>query len=97
MIADYCFFLNLVVTSERIRLMQVDPSEITKKYAKKMQYLDTVRDGSEGELSIGYWSCDGVAAEVGEPRPRPDDAVRRRGYDRGERQRRSVTVKALGI
>ena len=48
-------------------LLIIDPSEITKKYAKKMQYLDMVRDGSEGELSIGYWTCDGVAAEVGEP------------------------------
>lgn len=47
--------------------MIIDPSEITKKYAKKIQYLDTVRDGSEGVLSIRYWTCDGVAAEVGEP------------------------------
>ena len=35
-------------------LLIIDPSEITKKYAKKMQYLDMVRDGSEGERSIGY-------------------------------------------
>ena len=34
-------------------LLIIDPSEIAKKYAKKMQYLDTVRDDSEGELSIG--------------------------------------------
>ena len=32
-----------------------------------MQYLDTVRDGSEGGPSRRYWTCDGVAAEVGEP------------------------------
>ena len=48
-------------------LLIIDPSEIAKKYASKMQYLDTVRDGSEGGLSSGYWTCDGVAAEVGEP------------------------------
>jgi hypothetical protein len=48
-------------------LLIIDPSEVTKKYAKKMQYLDMVRDGSEGGLSSGYWTCDGVAAEAGEP------------------------------
>lgn len=56
--------------SERIRedtLLIIDPSEIAKKYAKKMEYLDTVRDGTEGGLSSGYWTCDGVAAEAGEP------------------------------
>lgn len=30
-------------------LLIIDPSEITKKYAKKMQYLDRVRDGSQGD------------------------------------------------
>ena len=34
-------------------LLIIDPSETAKKYAKKMQYLDTVRDGSDGGLSIG--------------------------------------------
>jgi hypothetical protein len=48
-------------------LLIIEPSEIANKYARKMQYLDTVRDGSEAGLSSGYWTCDGVAAEVGEP------------------------------
>ena len=47
-------------------LLIIDPSDITKKYARSMEYLDMVRDGSEGELSNGYWTCDGVACEVGE-------------------------------
>jgi len=48
-------------------LLIIDPSEITKKYAKKMEYLDKVRDDSEKGLSSGYWACDEVAAEAGEP------------------------------
>jgi hypothetical protein len=56
--------------SSRIRddtLLIIDPAEIIKKYASKMQYLDGVRDGIEAGPSSGYWACDGVAAEVGEP------------------------------
>ena len=40
-------------TERACRGLIIDPSDITKKYAKKMQYLDTVRDGTEGGLSIG--------------------------------------------
>jgi len=45
-------------------LLILDPSDIRKKYAKKMQYLATVRDGSEGELGNGYWTCNVAATEV---------------------------------
>lgn len=45
-------------------LLILDPSDIRKKYAKKMQYLATVHDGSEGELGSGYWTCNVVATEV---------------------------------
>jgi hypothetical protein len=45
-------------------LLIIDPSDITKKYAKKMQYLATVRDGSEGQLAEGYWVCNVVGAEL---------------------------------
>lgn len=45
-------------------LLIIDPSDITKKYARKMQYLSTVRDGSEGQLAEGYWVCNVVGAEV---------------------------------
>lgn len=46
-------------------LLIVDPSDVTKKYAEKMEYLATVRDGSEKVLGQGYWFCPVVAAEVG--------------------------------
>ena len=36
-------------------LLIVDTSDITKKYARKMEYLCEVRDGSEGEIGKGYW------------------------------------------
>jgi hypothetical protein len=35
-------------------LLILDPSDIRKKYAKKMQYLGRVHDGSEEELGNGY-------------------------------------------
>lgn len=47
-------------------LLILDPSDIRKKYAKKMQYLGTVHDGSEDEVGTGYWTCNVVATEVGD-------------------------------
>ena len=46
-------------------LLIVDPSDIQKKYAKKMQYLADVRDGSEDIIGKGYWLCEVVGCEVG--------------------------------
>lgn len=45
-------------------LLILDPSDIRKKYAKKMQYLGRVHDGSEDELGNGYWTCNVVGTEV---------------------------------
>ena len=45
-------------------LLILDPSDIRKKYAKKMQYLATVHDGSEAELGSGYWTCNVVAGNT---------------------------------
>jgi hypothetical protein len=45
-------------------LLILDPSDIRKKYAKKMQYLAKVHDGSEDEIGNGYWTCNVVATEV---------------------------------
>ena len=42
----------------------LDLSDIRKEYAKKMEYLAPVRDGSKGELHPGYWLCDITGAEV---------------------------------
>jgi hypothetical protein len=36
-------------------LLIVDPTDITKKYAKKMECLAKVRDASEKEVGLGYW------------------------------------------
>jgi hypothetical protein len=47
-------------------LLILDLSDLKKKYAEKMEYLATVRDGSEdGEYVDGYWTNQVIAAEVG--------------------------------
>jgi hypothetical protein len=45
-------------------LLIVDPSDLSKKYAKKMEYLAEVRDGSERTYGLGYWLCEVVGARV---------------------------------
>jgi hypothetical protein len=42
----------------------LDLSDVRKPYAEKMEYLDQVWDGSEGEVHAGYWLCSVTAAEV---------------------------------
>jgi hypothetical protein len=46
-------------------LLIIDPTDLQKKYAQKMQYLATVRDASEKTIGKGYWMCDVVGCEVG--------------------------------
>ena len=41
----------------------IDMTDIAKPRAKKMQYISTVRDGSEGNLTTGYW-CIEVYAHI---------------------------------
>jgi len=36
-------------------LIAVDLSDLSKPYARKMEYLDTVRDGSRKTIGPGYW------------------------------------------
>jgi hypothetical protein len=48
----------------RDSLLIIDSSDISKKYAKKMEYLAQVRDGSEKKLSKGYWTMKVVGAEL---------------------------------
>jgi len=53
--------------SQRIEtntVLALDLSDIRKEYAKKMEHLAMVRDGSTGELHQGYWLCDVTGAEV---------------------------------
>ena len=49
----------------------VDPTDIRKLYARRMEYLDRIRDGSTGELGNGYWGCLAVGAEAGSRRITP--------------------------
>ncbi len=45
-------------------LLIFDPSDLRKKYAKKMENLCTIRDGSEKKLGTGDWLCHVVGAEL---------------------------------
>jgi len=47
-------------------LLIVDPSDLCKKYAKKMEHLAEIRDGSEDKIGKGYWLCEVIGAEVEE-------------------------------
>ena len=42
----------------------LDLSDVRKEYARKMEYLAQVYDGSTGELHAGYWLCDVTGADV---------------------------------
>jgi len=46
-------------------LLILDTSDIRKAYAKKMEYLARVRDGSAKELVDGYWLCNVIACQSG--------------------------------
>jgi len=58
----------LSLASNRVKertLLILDISDLKKKYAEKMEYLATVRDGSEeGELVDGYWTNQVIASDV---------------------------------
>lgn len=41
-----------------------DLSDIHKEYARKMEYLAPVHDGSTGQVHAGYWLCAITGAEV---------------------------------
>jgi hypothetical protein len=42
----------------------LDLSDIRKEYARRMEYLTTVHDGSSGELHAGYWLCAITGAQI---------------------------------
>lgn len=55
------------MASQRITadtVLCLDLSDLRKEYAKKMEYLATVHDGSTGEMHPGYWLCDITGAEM---------------------------------
>jgi hypothetical protein len=43
-------------------VLALDLSDLRKDYAKRMEHLAGVRDGSKGETAKGYWLCEVVAA-----------------------------------
>jgi len=43
----------------------LDPSDITKPYAKKIEHLARVRDGSTGQIGYGYCLCQVLGVECG--------------------------------
>jgi hypothetical protein len=45
-------------------LLIIDPSDLSKKYAQKMEYLARVRDGSAHDLANGYWTLHIVGAQL---------------------------------
>lgn len=44
-------------------VLALDLGDVRKRYAKKMEYLGNVHDGSTGEIAPGYWLCEVVAAD----------------------------------
>jgi hypothetical protein len=52
-------------------LLVLDPSDLSKKYAKKTEYLATVRDGSADDLAQGYWTIHVIGTQVGSSRIKP--------------------------
>jgi hypothetical protein len=45
-------------------LVIADISDVSKKYAKKMERLARVRDGSEKEIRNGYWTMEVIGAQL---------------------------------
>lgn len=49
---------------EEDTLLVLDLSDVTKKYAEKMENMGRVRDGSEKEMGWGYWTLNIVGANT---------------------------------
>ena len=45
-------------------VIAIDPGDIRKRYARKMEFLGKVYDGSEHEVGDGYPLCKAVAADI---------------------------------
>ena len=52
-------------------LLVLDPSDIQKKYAKKMEHLAYVHDGSHDETGPGYWTIHVNATELNQQKVVP--------------------------
>jgi len=66
---ELCFHMQRILASSQSShikeesLLVLDLSDISKKYAEHMQYLARVRDGSDGVLANGYWTCQVLGVE----------------------------------
>jgi len=58
---NYRRFLSRFIVSDTTII--IDMTDIAKPRARKMEYIDLVRDGSEGKLVTGYW-CLEVYANI---------------------------------
>ena len=56
---------------EKDTLLVIDPSDITKPYAEKMENLAFVPDGDKGRIGKGYWTINIIGVECGEPEITP--------------------------
>ena len=52
-------------------VIAIDPGDIRKKYAAKMECLCKIHDGSEHEIGEGYWLAKAVAADIDHKRVIP--------------------------
>ena len=57
----------------RETLLVLDLTDVIKPYARQMEYLAEVRDGSSKKLGKGYWCCQVVAVERGSAEVMPLD------------------------
>ncbi len=59
---EICRLGGSKVTEDMV--IAIDPGDIRKKYAKKMELLSKIYDGSEHEIGDGYHLCKIVAADI---------------------------------
>ena len=52
-------------------LLILDISDLSKKYARRMEYMAKVSDGSEKGEGRGYWTLNVIGAEIGSARVVP--------------------------
>lgn len=45
-------------------VIAIDPGDIRKRHARKMEFLGKVYDGSENEVGDGYPLCKAVASDI---------------------------------
>lgn len=45
-------------------VLALDPGDIRKRYAKEMENLANIHDGSEHEVGKGYWLCKVIAGDI---------------------------------